>query len=428
MSTTERVSFDRRRLMQAAAAALAIVHAPGWLTAVAQGNPDAVGELVSGNNAFAFDLYQELRGAHETNLLASPYSVSLALAMTWAGARGSTAEQMAEAMRFTLDQADLPAAFGALSEDLSVRGTAEEDEDDQVTARALKIANALWGETSYPFSPDYIGLVAEEFGAALNLVDFRNEPEETRVAINDWVAENTNDRIENIIPEGVITSDTRLVLANAIWFYGAWRYQFEPDRTRDGEFTLLDGSTVSVPFMRQQEDFLYTEGDGFQAIELPYEGSGFAFTVLLPDDGEFEAFEESLDAETFTGIVDALERTDIVLSLPSFEFEFGASLSDALKSLGMTEAFAAGVADFSGMVDGTPPEELFISEVIHKAFIKLDETGTEAAAATVVIMEGAAAAPSEPIEVTVDRPFLFAIRDTETGALLFLGRVLSPES
>jgi serpin B len=428
MRTTERVSIDRRRLMQATAAALVAVHAPGWLNAAAQGNPGAVGDLVSGNNAFAFDLYRELRSAYDTNILASPYSVSLALAMTWAGARNATAEQMAEAMRFALDQTELPAAFGALSEDLTTRGTAEEDVDEQVTARALKIANALWGETSYPFSPDYIALVGEEFKAALNLVDFKGAPEESRLEINDWIADNTNDRIKNIIPEGVITPDTRLVLANAIWFYGAWLYQFEADRTRDEDFTRLDGSTITVPFMRQQEDFSYAQGDGFQAVELPYEGSGFAFTVVLPDEGEFETIEGSLDAESFAGIVDSLERTDIVLSLPSFTFEFGASLSDALKSLGMTEAFEAGIADFSGMIDGTPPEKLFISEVIHKAFIKLDETGTEAAAATVVVMEGASAVQSDPLEVKIDRPFLFAIRDTTTGTLLFLGRVLSPES
>ena len=179
--------------------------------------------------------------------------------------------------------------------------------------------------------------------------------------------------------------------------------------------------------MTQGEDFMYLAGAGFQAVELPYAGSGFAFTILMPDEGEFEAFEESLDADILDDALDALVLTDVLLSLPSFSFEYDTSLADALTALGMTDAFTAGVADFSGMVEGTTDEPLFISDVIHKAFIAVDENGTEAAAATVVMMEGATASETGPIEVRINRPFLFSIRDTETGTLLFLGRVLTPE-
>ena len=427
MNITPLAQIHRRRLIQATAAAIAVAHAPGWLASAAQSD-SAVNALVLDNNLFAFEFYQQIRATNDGNLLISPYSVSLALAMTFAGAAGNTAAQMADALSFAIDAGDIPSAFRELTAELVERGTAEDDEEAHQTARALNIANAIWGEETFPFSADYMNTLADEFGAALNLVDFKNEPEAARVAINDWIAAQTNDRIENIVPEGAITPDARLVLANAIWFYGAWLHDFNADFTSDNDFHLLDGDTVSVPFMHQQEDFLYSAGDNYQAIELPYAGSGFAFTLVMPDERTFESFDASLTAGSFDQIVHDLERTEIILSLPSFSFEFGVGLADALKALGMTDAFTAGIADFSGMIGGETDEELFISDVLHKAFIKLDESGTEAAAATVVIMEGAAAAPSEPLYVEINRPFLFAIRDTITGTLLFTGRVLSPES
>ncbi|MCC6704034.1 MAG: serpin family protein [Thermomicrobiales bacterium] len=419
--------FDRRRLIQAGAVAFAAAQAPNWLKAAAETDA-AVNALVLDNNLFALELYQEIRAANEGNLLISPYSVSLALAMTFAGAAGTTAEQMANAMNFAIDAGDLPAAFRDLTADLTERGTADDDPDEGQTARTLSVANAIWGEQTFPFNDDYLNVLSEEFGAALNLVDFKGDPEGARIEINDWIAEQTNDRIENIVPEGAITPDARLVLANAIWFYGAWLRDFNPEFTSDDEFTLLDGENVTVPFMHQQERFDYAQGEGYQALELPYAGSGFAFTLVMPDEGTFEEFDASFDADTMKRIVNEFEWTEIILSLPSFSFEFGASVADALKALGMTDAFDDGLADFSGMVGGETDERLFISDILHKAFIALDEAGTEAAAATVVIMEGASAAPSDPIQVDIDRPFLFAIRDTVTGAILFLGRLLSPEA
>ena len=234
--------------------------------------------------------------------------------------------------------------------------------------------------------------------------------------------------LERDLSLAAITPDTRLVLANAIWFAGAWRSTFEPDNTEDGDFTLLDGETVEVPFMRQTEGYLYAEGDGFQAIELPYEGSGFAFTILLPAEGEFEAFEESLDRATLDEIVGEMTDTQVRLQMPRFTFEYDANLGETLQALGMTDAFDGTRADFSGMVEGETENPLVISGVLHKAFIDLNEHGTEAAAATVVLMEATSAQEDEPIELTIDRPFIFAIRDTESGTLLFVGRVLDPSS
>jgi serpin B len=390
-------------------------------TPAAGAGPAPVAALVAGNTAFALALLGQLREKATGNLLFSPYSVSLALAMTYAGAEGETAAQIAEALDFTMPAPALGDAFAALDADLVARGAGEDGDG------ALRIANALWGERSYPFSEAHRAEVAGDYGAGLELVDFTSAPEAARAEINGWVAEQTEDRIVDIVPPGVISPATRLVLANAIYFYGPWRNTFEPAGTGDDTFHRLDGE-VTVPFMVQQETFPYAQGDGFQAIELPYEQEGFAMIILLPDTGTYEAFEAGLDAAALDTAIAGLGWTEMVLHLPKFEFDSGESLADALMALGMTDAFDPGTADFGRMVEGTPAEPLAIGDVLHKAFISVDEDGTEAAAATVVMGVGAAAPPAEPVEVRVDRPFLFAIRDTVTGTLLFLGRVLDPSA
>jgi serpin B len=399
------------------------------MSARASAQEDGTSDLVAGNTAFAFDHYAAVREDVDGNLLFSPFSVSQALAMTYAGADGQTAEQMAETLSFGLPQPALHEAFAALNADLIARGTAEADPDNEQTARALRIANALWGEQTYPFSPSYNADLEKYYGAGLQETDFINAPEEARGQINDWVAEQTEDRIQNIVPEGAITPATRLVLANAIYFYGAWSSQFDPDSTEDGDFFLLDATTVTVPFMRQGDHFPYARGDGFQAIEFPYAGSGLTFTVILPDEGRFDAVEAGFDADALNAAIGQLSSTDVRVYLPKFEFEFGASLAQTLQAMGMADAFDPLRADLTGIVDGTPPEPLFIGDVLHKAFISVDENGTEAAAATVVITaEGAAPPEEEPTEVRIDRPFIFAIRDTQTGTVLFLGRVMDPSA
>jgi serpin B len=397
------------------------------MTAGAFSPSDDTAELVSGNTAFALDLYAALRPTAGGNLLVSPYSVSQALAMTYAGAAGQTATQMAKTLSFALPQPALHEAFHALNADLVARGNAEEDKENNQPGRGLRIANALWGEQTYPFSPLYSREIEQYYGAGLQPVDFKNAPEAARGQINDWVAQQTEDRIQNIVPEGGVTAESRLVLADAIWFSGAWSNPFEPDATSDADFHLSDGATVTVPFMTLRAHLPYTRGDGFQVIEFPYAGSGFTFTVILPDEGQFDTVDAGLDADTLNAALDQLSTTEIDVYLPKFEFDFGASLAEPLQALGMTDAFDPTLADFIDMVDGTPPEPLYIGDVLHKAFITVDEKGTEAAAATVVEMAaGAAPNETEPPEIRIDRPFLFAIRDTQTGAILFFGRVTNP--
>ena len=374
--------------------------------------------LIEGNSAFAFDLYQALR-EQEGNLFYSPHSISVALAMTYAGARGETAEQMADTLQFLLDQERLHPAFNWLDAELASRGEGAQGKDDE--GFRLNIVNAIWGQKDYGFLTTFLDVLAENYGAGLRILDFMNETEKSRLAVNEWVSEQTEERIKDLIPEGVITSLTRLVLTNAIYFNAAWEYPFDEDVTADGPFYLLDGGQVIVSMMKQTEVFGYTEGDGYQAVELQYDGGELSMIVLLPEAGNFQVFEEGLQADKASDIISGLQPTGVALTMPKFEFDSEFSLTDTLAGMGMPIAFS-GTADFSGMT-GSP--YLFISEVIHKACVSLDEAGTEAAAATAVIMDESET-PGEPIEVTIDRPFIFLIRDIETGAILFVGRVMNP--
>jgi serpin B len=374
--------------------------------------------LAEGNSAFAFDLYRTLSG-EEGNLFFSPYSISLALAMTYAGARGETEQQMADTLHFDLSQEALHQAFNGLDLLLASRGEGAEGKDDK--GFRLNIVNAIWGQEDYEFLTGFLDVLAENYGAGLRLLDFVNEAEESRVTINDWVSDQTEGRIEDLIPEGVIDALTRLVLTNAIYFNAAWAYPFWDYMTVDGAFHLLDGAEVTVPMMMQTESFAYAEGEGYQAVELPYDGNELSMVVLLPEAGQFEAFEASLDAAGVDAIVDDLAYGPVALTMPKFEFESELSLVNTLAEMGMPVAFSAG-ADFSGM---TGDRSLAIAEILHKAFVSVDEEGTEAAAATAVVMKETSA-PDEPVEVTMDRPFVFLIRDIETGAILFVGRVMDP--
>ena len=374
--------------------------------------------LVEGNSAFAFELYQALKG-EEGNLFYSPYSISLALAMTYTGARGETAEQMAATLKFMLEQERLHPAFNWLDAELAKRGEGAEGKDGE--GFRLNIVNAIWGQKDYEFLPDFLDVLAENYGAGLRILDFIMETEKSRLAINDWVSDQTEGRIEDLIPPGAIGALTRLVLTNAIYFNAAWEYPFDKKMTADGRFYLLDGGQVTVPMMKQTESFGYTEGQGYQAVELLYDGGELSMVILLPEDGKFEAFEDGLQAEQVEDIISGLQLTEVTLTMPKFEFDSEFSLKDTLPEMGMPMAFSSS-ADFSGM-NGN--RELSISDVLHKAFVAVDEAGTEAAAATAVIME-LTAAPEPPVEVTIDRPFIFLIRDIETGAILFVGRVMNP--
>jgi serpin B len=331
---------------------------------------------------------------------------------------------MADTLHFNLPPERLHPAFNAL--DLGLEGQPSGDEE---TGLQLNIANAIWGQQGYPFEQAYLDTLSENYGAGLRLLDFIGAPDTSRVTINDWVSEQTEERIQDLLPEGTITTDTRLVLTNAIYFYGAWASPFEEDATVDDPFTLLDGSQVSVPMMNQTTEFDYLDGDGFQAVSLPYEGGQMALLVMLPDEGEFDGFAAGLDAGQMEAIQDGLQHKEVVLSLPRFEYGSEFNLSNTLAGMGMPLAFDGLQADFSGMVSQDDLPNLYISDVIHKAFVKVDEQGTEAAAATgVVVGVMSAPLPSEQVVMRVDRPFFFAVVDQQSGSILFVGRVLDPSA
>jgi len=374
--------------------------------------------LVEGNNAFAFDLYSALKG-EQGNLFYSPYSISQALAMTYAGARDTTEKEMAGTLHFTLPQHSLHPAFNSLDQQLKARGQGAKGKDGK--GFRLNIVNAIWGQVGYSFLADYLDLLAQNYGAGLRTLDFRTAPESSRQIINKWVGDQTEQRIKDLIPVGAIEPFTRLVLTNAIYFNAAWANNFEKSMTQPAPFHLLEGQTVDVPMMRQTERLGYAAGDGYQAVSLPYDGRELEMVVLLPDAGMFAEFEKSLDADKAGSIIKAIMPRQVALSMPRFKFESEFSLGKLLSSMGMPTAFSS-QADFSGMTGNL---ELSISEVIHKAFVGVDEAGTEAAAATAVIMR-ATAMPTTPLEVTVDRPFIFLIRDIQTGSLIFVGRVINP--
>ena len=374
--------------------------------------------LTDGNSDFAFELYQVLRNT-DGNLFYSPYSISLALAMTYAGARGETREQMASTLRFSLAQDNLHPAFNSLDIELASRGEGAQGKDEE--GFRLNIVNAIWGQKDYIFLPQYLDVLAQNYGAGMRIVDFMNETERSRVTINDWVSEQTENRIKDLIPPGVVDRQTRLVLTNAIYFNAAWQYPFTEAATVNGQFYLLNGSDITVPMMQQTEAFPYIETTDYQAVELPYGGQELSMLIIIPRSGQFLPFEEQLDANLIDGIIMEMRTQEIILSMPKFEFESKTGLKDALSQLGMGVAFTED-ADFSGM-NGN--RDLSIQDVLHKAFVSVDEAGTEAAAATAVIV-GVTSAPTEPRQVKIDRPFMFLIRDIPTNSILFVGRVLNP--
>jgi serpin B len=375
--------------------------------------------LVGGNTAFALDLYQGLRTEGDGNLIYSPYSLSLALGMAYAGARGETERQMAGTLHFSLPQEQLHPAFNTLAGELDSRGESTGSTEGQ--GFRLNIANALWGQEDFPFRPEFLDLVAANYGAEMRRLDFARE-EKARRAINDWISRQTEGRIEELVPPGALDASTRLALTNAVYFKAAWASPFEPRQTQRGVFHLLDGSSGTVPRMRQTGPFSYAEGPDYQAVQLPYEGHEVAMVILLPAPGQFEAFERSLDAGRLEAMLEGLAERQVALTLPRFEFESGFELGAVLVAMGMPLAFTR-QADFSGMAPG---RDLFLGDVIHGATIAVDEAGTEATGAMAVVLCTGEPVQVEVVAVTVDRPFLFLIRDLQTGAILFLGRVVDP--
>jgi serpin B len=381
-----------------------------------------VSPVVEGNTAFAVDLYQTLKEDRD-NLFYSPYSISLALAMTYAGAEGETAQQMADVMHFPAPEAQMHAEFNALDQKLTNLGEDQEIPEGMGDAFQLNIANALWGQQDFSFMPAFLDTLSRHYGAGLNTVDFKQNPEGSRKTINQWVSDETEEKIRDLIPQGGVTADTRLVLTNAIYFQAGWTTPFAEEETREESFYLLDGEEIQVPMMGydKTERFPYLKGENYQVVEMPYLGNQTSMLVIVPDQGAFESVEENLTAGQVSEIRQNLKSESLQLRFPKFEFRTKFNLTQSLAGMGMTLPVSR-EADFSGMTEET---ELYISNVFHQAFVAVDEEGTEAAAASAVAMD-VTSVGAEPIELTVDRPFLFFIQERETGAILFMGRVVNP--
>ena len=382
--------------------------------------PAAIGSVGEATEAFAMDLYLALAEGDE-NLVFSPYSAAIALAMTRNGAVGQTAAEMDVVLHADLS-GDLNAGFNAIDQALvAVPGEYEIGADEPVVLE-LSTANQLWGQDGFSFRSEFLDALAADYGAGMRLVDYVTDTEGARQTINGWVSDQTRERIPELLQEGVLDVDTRLVLTNAVYLNAPWQYPFFEESTSNGGFTTLAGDEVMVPMMRLSEDLAYASGDGYQAVVLPYAGGQLSMLVVVPDEGSFE-FVEGRIGEVVGEIDGSTSRPQVMLGFPRFEFRTQAALKQILIELGMPTAFSE-AADFSGMTDEA---QLAIQDVIHEAFISVDEEGTEAAAATAAIV-GLTSMPMETVELTVDRPFIFLIRHDETGAVLFMGRVADPLS
>ena len=351
------------------------------------------------------------------NFFMSAHSISIALGMTYGGARGETAAQMKTTLHFDLEPERLHRAFGTLDLALAARNGKQVPSGH---AFELHVTNSLWGQRDYVFLSPYLDLLAENYGAGLSLMDFVADAEGSRRIINSWVSDRTRTRIPELIPMGIIDGQTVLVLTNAIYFAASWKDKFEPANTTDGAFTKLDGSSITTPVMHQAKEHRYAEGEGWQALELAYTGDDVSMVVLLPAAGTFVDYRSKLDAAQLAAVVSGLKTRLVEVSLPKFRFNTQLKVKPALQALGMIDAFE-GSADFSG--NGWDAS-LFIQDVIHEAFVAVDEKGTEAAAATAVVV-GRTSAPERAV-FNADRPFLILVRDNPTGAVLFAGQVTSP--
>lgn len=368
------------------------------------------------NAVFAFDIFSVLK-EEKGNLFFSPYSISSALAMTYGGARGNTAFQMEGAMRFSRGQEETHKAFGELDSllrDIQSRGNVE-----------LAVANSIWPQAGYGFLPEYTKLLKKYYGVEITPVDYARAPEPARKKINEWVEVKTKEKIEDLVPKGSIDPLTRLVLVNAIYFKGDWEEQFDPQDTAEAPFFVSPGKSVNTPLMTRTGEYGYSDMGDLQMLELPYAGGDLSMMVILPGTGSSIAdLEKNMTLENFSIWKESMFETKVEVFLPKFRITWGSlSLVDALKSLGMIDAFSDTKADFSGM-DGRP-YRLYITDVLHKAFVDVNEEGTEAAAATAVVVGTRSMYAPIPV-FRADHPFIFVIQENSTGSILFMGRVNDP--
>lgn len=401
---------------------LALLCVAGYACFMAPANAQDPGWIGQANNAFAIDLYGKLAPGESANLFFSPNSIETALAMTYAGARANTAKQMAAVLHLPPDSDTIDKDLGNFIRELNGAGA----EKDKARGYELSVANALWGQSGFPFLPRFMNLLRTDYGAGFQQVDFLHNADGARQTINAWVEKETQDKIQNLIPPGVLNPATELVLTNAIYFKGTWAAPFDKKATQDQPFHVSAGGEKKVPMMQRTGNYRYAEGADFQALKLPYAGYALSMIVLLPHAADgLPQLEKELTASTkLSDFFDRFDDEKVVVSMPRFRMTNSFELAPALISMGMEDAFG-GRADFSGM---TGAKGLFISNVIHKAFVEVNEQGTEAAAATGVVMVGAVAfRPKPPKVFRADHPFLFVIRDEKSGAILFMGRLAKPD-
>jgi len=385
-------------------------------------SPDDARAAAGGVNALGLDMLRVL-AAERVNTVISPASIAIALGMARAGAKGQTAAEMDAVMR-GIGSPENAAWLNALDQALASRSGSFQDMSGEKRDVTMRIANAPFSQQGMPLEDAYLAALAEAYGAGVRLVDYIGDADGSRRLINAWVDEQTEHRIEELLPEDSVDELTRLILVNAVYLKAPWLIPFSEEATSDQTFTLADGTAVEVPMMSTAHHMAYADGAGWQAVNLPYVGDKLSMLLILPD--EQATFLETIDAEQLDAIVAGLDASRRVeLSLPKFGIETQAELKDLLSALGMPTAFDENAADFSGI---TTAERLHISAVVHQANIDVDETGTEAAAATAVIGSTTGGPPPETVEVRFERPFLFALRDMETGAVLFLGTVGDPSS
>lgn len=378
---------------------------------------DDLDSFYKSQRAFSFKVYGELLKEEKPNLFYSSLSISQALSMLYVGARGNTADQMKDALQFTLNDALIHQGWNHLDQALASRGQGAKDSNGDPFK--LKVTNALWVKLGFNLLDAFLDTLAQEYGAGLKGLNFTEDPEGARKIINDWVAAQTEDKIKDLLPQGSIQSNTALVLTNAIYFNAAWQFPFEESATTSAEFTGIDGQKVNVDMMSQEEGFnTGVAQDGTRVLELPYSGGELSMIILMPADGQLGAVESKLDEARYQEYQGAASYKHIKLSLPKFKFETDYDMIPTMKSLGMTDAFD-GSADLSG-INGSGG--LYVSGIMHSAFVSVSEKGTEAAAATAVVV-GETSVPVVEDEVKIDKPFIFVIRDNVTDVPLFMGRV-----
>ena len=376
---------------------------------------EGLDNVVNANNQFALDLYSKYK-SKEGNIFFSPYSISTALAMTYEGAKRETAQEMQSVFHFSEDNNTRRGGYADLYSEINKKDKKYK----------LHTANALWAEKDFHFSNDYFNVVEQYYNGKVTNLNFKQEAEKSRKTINNWIEDQTNNKIKDLIPTGVIDGLTRLVLTNAIYFKGEWVEQFNKDDTKSKDFKITPDNIIKVPLMRRTDDkaiFNYIDDSNLQILEMPYSGEDLSMLVLLPKNNNLKALEDSLSVEKLSKWKEDLKEQRVNIYIPKFKFETKYFMTETLKEMGMPIAFSPS-ADFSGM---TGEKNLFISDVIHQAFVDVNEEGTEAAAATAVVMK-LTASPNAPIIPTfrADHPFIFIIQQNNTGNILFMGKVVDP--